>query len=93
MTVQVQTRNFRSPEIILTTSQYDCKVDMWSVGCILGQLINATPQYKGFKQAKDFQQCLFDGDSCYPISPCNNPEDEKAHSSSEEDVNQFSFND
>lgn len=60
---------------------------MWSLGCILGQLINATPQYKGFKQAKDFQHCLFDGDSCYPISPYVDEQEEN------EDVNQFSFKD
>jgi len=59
---------------------------MWSLGCILGQLINATPQYKGFKQAKDFQHCIFDGDSCYPISPCK-------VENQDEDVNAFSFKD
>ena len=36
LTMCVQTRNFRSPEIILTSSVYDYKIDMWSVGCILG---------------------------------------------------------
>lgn len=54
LTLEVQTRNYRSPEIILTNNFYDDKIDMWSLGCILGQMINATPQYKGFKQAKDF---------------------------------------
>lgn len=30
----VQSRSYRAPEVILGNS-YDCKIDIWSVGCIL----------------------------------------------------------
>ncbi len=35
----VQTRWYRSPEVILGNRDYDNKVDMWSIGCILGELV------------------------------------------------------
>ncbi len=33
------TRWFRAPEILLGSTKYTKAVDMWSVGCILGELI------------------------------------------------------
>lgn len=35
----VVTRWYRPPEIILVEWQYDCKVDVWSAGCILGEML------------------------------------------------------
>lgn len=60
---------------------------MWSAGCIMAQLINATPQFRGNRDTKDLQKCLFNGDSCYPISPMID------EGSNEEEVNSFSFKD
>lgn len=39
MTDYVATRWYRAPEIVLGSNQYTKAVDMWSVGCILGELI------------------------------------------------------
>lgn len=39
MTEYVATRWYRAPEIVLGSNQYSKAVDMWSVGCILGELI------------------------------------------------------
>lgn len=39
MTEYVATRWYRAPEIVLGSNQYTKAVDMWSVGCILGELI------------------------------------------------------
>ena len=33
----VQSRSYRAPEVILGNA-YDCKIDIWSVGCILAEL-------------------------------------------------------
>lgn len=38
MTQYVATRWYRAPEILLGSSKYTKAVDMWSVGCILGQM-------------------------------------------------------
>ena len=40
MTEYVATRWYRAPEIVLGSNKYSKAVDMWSVGCILAELIN-----------------------------------------------------
>jgi mitogen-activated protein kinase 15 len=39
MTEYVATRWYRAPEIVLGSNRYSKAVDMWSVGCILGELL------------------------------------------------------
>jgi serine/threonine protein kinase len=41
----VMTRVYRAPEVI-TLMDYDKKVDTWSVGCILAELIRYTEEYR-----------------------------------------------
>ena len=36
----VQSRWYRAPEVILTEREYDQAIDMWSVGCILAELLS-----------------------------------------------------
>ncbi|KAG6848571.1 MAPK protein hog1 [Arthromyces matolae] len=43
MTGYVTTRNYRAPEIMLTWQKYDNAVDIWSVGCILGEMLEGKP--------------------------------------------------
>ena len=47
MTDYVATRWYRSPEILLGASQYSFGVDVWAVGCILGELILGKPLFPG----------------------------------------------
>lgn len=37
----VVTRSYRPPEIILLEQNYDTKIDMWSLGCIIGEMLIA----------------------------------------------------
>ena len=37
-TQMIQTRQYRAPEVILECGQWDAKVDIWSIGCILYEL-------------------------------------------------------
>ena len=39
LTEYVATRWYRAPEILLGSHIYSKAVDMWSVGCILGEMI------------------------------------------------------
>ena len=39
MTDYVATRWYRSPEILLGSRKYTCGVDMWSLGCIIAEMI------------------------------------------------------
>mmetsp|Transcript_28823 Transcript_28823/g.46038 ORF Transcript_28823/g.46038 Transcript_28823/m.46038 type:complete len:288 (+) Transcript_28823:520-1383(+) len=54
MTGYVTTRWYRAPEIILSWRIYTKAVDLWSVGCILAELIGRTPIFPG----KDYNHQL-----------------------------------
>eukprot|EP00877_Chromochloris_zofingiensis_P003410 jgi/Chrzof1/1306/Cz10g02130.t1_MAPK5 len=47
LTDYVATRWYRAPEILLGSTQYTFGVDMWSSGCILGELLNGKPIFPG----------------------------------------------
>jgi mitogen-activated protein kinase 15 len=47
LTEYVATRWYRAPEIILGSPKYTKAVDMWSIGCILGELIGGKPMFPG----------------------------------------------
>jgi cell division cycle 2-like protein len=47
MTVPVVTCWYRSPELLLGTKEYTTAVDMWSVGCIFGELLTNEPILQG----------------------------------------------
>ena len=39
LTQHVVTRWYRAPELILLQEYYNAEIDVWSVGCILGELL------------------------------------------------------
>lgn len=47
MTEYVATRWYRAPEILLGSTKYTKGVDMWAVGCILGELLGGRPIFPG----------------------------------------------
>ncbi|KAI9361898.1 kinase-like domain-containing protein [Pilaira anomala] len=47
MTHYVVTRWYRAPEIMLSRNTYDKSIDMWSVGCILAELLGRKVLFKG----------------------------------------------
>lgn len=47
MTDYVATRWYRAPEIVLGSCQYSKAVDIWSVGCILGELLHGKAIFPG----------------------------------------------
>ncbi|PFH34810.1 hypothetical protein BESB_068430 [Besnoitia besnoiti] len=47
LTDYVATRWYRSPELLLGDSEYGSPVDMWAVGCIMGELIDGQPLFPG----------------------------------------------
>lgn len=46
-TPYVVSRYYRSPELILGSHYYDLSIDIWSIGCILFELITRTPLFPG----------------------------------------------
>ena len=47
LTDYVATRWYRAPEILLGSSRYALPVDMWSLGCILGEMLGGKPIFPG----------------------------------------------
>lgn len=47
LTDYVATRWYRAPELLLGATAYAESVDMWSLGCILGDMINEKPIFRG----------------------------------------------
>lgn len=44
--MQVVTLYYRAPELLLGAPYYGTAIDMWSVGCILAELVNFEPLFK-----------------------------------------------
>ena len=65
LTQKVVTRWYRAPEIILKL-EYGPPVDMWSLGCILGELL-LTMLHKGTRSHGGCM-AVFQGGSCFPLS-------------------------
>lgn len=62
----VVTRWYRAPELILIQNNYTTAIDVWSLGCIFGELMtllkdNCANPYE--------RKPLFPGKSCFPLSP------------------------
>jgi mitogen-activated protein kinase 15 len=58
MTEYVATRWYRAPEILLGSTKYTKAVDMWSVGCILGELIIGKAIFPGNSTLNQIERIL-----------------------------------
>jgi mitogen-activated protein kinase 15 len=47
LTDYVATRWFRAPEILLGSKSYSYGVDLWSVGCLMGEMILGKALFSG----------------------------------------------
>jgi serine/threonine protein kinase len=47
MTDYVATRWYRAPEVLLAYKKYTSSMDVWSLGCILGELLLRRPVFPG----------------------------------------------
>ncbi|WFD43264.1 mitogen-activated protein kinase [Malassezia psittaci] len=58
MTEYVATRWYRAPEIMLSHQNYTTAIDLWSVGCILAELLGGKPLFKGRDYVDQLNQIL-----------------------------------
>ncbi|KAK9447149.1 kinase-like domain-containing protein [Limtongia smithiae] len=58
MTEYVATRWYRAPEIMLSFQNYTKAIDVWSVGCILAELLGGKPFFKGHDYVDQLNQIL-----------------------------------
>eukprot|EP00828_Plagiopyla_frontata_P047737 TRINITY_DN8920_c0_g2_i2.p1 TRINITY_DN8920_c0_g2~~TRINITY_DN8920_c0_g2_i2.p1 ORF type:complete len:298 (+),score=40.30 TRINITY_DN8920_c0_g2_i2:122-895(+) len=55
MTDYVATRWYRAPELLLCWKEYECSVDVWSVGCIFAELLRRRPFLPGSDTRKQIE--------------------------------------
>jgi len=58
LTDYVATRWYRAPEILLGSTNYTKAVDLWSIGCILGELIGNKPMFPGTSTINQIDKIL-----------------------------------
>lgn len=56
MTPKVVTLWYRAPELLLGSETYDVAIDMWAVGCILGELLDYKPLLAGSDELKQLEK-------------------------------------
>ncbi|KAM5280699.1 mitogen-activated protein kinase 15 [Ctenodactylus gundi] len=58
LTEYVATRWYRAPEVLLSSRRYSPGVDMWSLGCILGEMLRGQPLFPGTSTVHQLQLIL-----------------------------------
>lgn len=70
MTQLVVTLWYRAPELLLGTERYGTAVDMWSIGCIFGELLTKEPLLQGKNEvdelSKIFELCGIPTEETWP---------------------------
>ncbi|CAN8097275.1 unnamed protein product [Discula destructiva] len=70
LTQLVVTLWYRAPELLLGTAKYGAAVDMWSVGCIFGELLTREPLLQGRNEVdeltKIFELCGIPTEDSWP---------------------------
>jgi cell division cycle 2-like protein len=50
---------FRAPELLLGTKQYSTAIDMWSLGCIMAELLAKEPLFNGRNEFDQLNKVYF----------------------------------
>ena len=46
-TEYIATRWYRAPEVVLKSTDYDCKIDVFAIGCIMAEMYSLVPLFPG----------------------------------------------
>jgi serine/threonine protein kinase len=58
MYTYIQSRYYRAPEVILGLP-YDCQIDMWSLGCILMEMLTGHPLFNGKNEGDQLRKQMY----------------------------------
>lgn len=58
LTDYVATRWYRAPEILVASKRYTKGVDMWSLGCILGEMLLGKPLFPGSSTVNQIERIM-----------------------------------
>ncbi|KAL7669145.1 hypothetical protein ACOME3_009812 [Neoechinorhynchus agilis] len=65
-TIKVVTLWYRAPEILMGCNRYNNKIDIWSTGCVIGELFTRRPL---FKAEAEMQLLSMIASICGPMTP------------------------
>lgn len=74
LTGHVVTRWYRAPELILLEKDYGPAIDVWSVGCVVAELLGMMKENAATYLDR---KPLFPGKSCFPLSPDKHPQEKR----------------
>ena len=71
LSMHIQSRWYRAPEIILAQDEYDFQIDQWGLGCVLSEilLLLVSKNIDSEKQLDINDMYMFPGKSCFPLTP------------------------
>ena len=69
ITPAVATRWYRSPEVILVDHNYNQSMDIWSLGCILAEMLYCCQTFPDESSYESSKRVMFNGSSCHPFTP------------------------
>lgn len=58
LTEEVATRWYRAPEVLLGSHAYGKAADVWSMGCILGEILTGKPMFAGSSTLNQLEKIL-----------------------------------
>ena len=58
LTEYIATRWYRAPEIILGSKKYSKSVDIWGLGCMLGEVLRGKPLFPGTSSLNQIERIL-----------------------------------
>ncbi|KAJ8710607.1 hypothetical protein PYW08_009122 [Mythimna loreyi] len=58
LTDYVATRWYRAPEILIASKNYTKGIDMWSLGCILGEMLTGKPLFPGTSTVNQVEKIM-----------------------------------
>jgi cell cycle related kinase len=71
-TNQIATRWYKSPELLYGSKMYDQSIDIWAVGCILGEMLLNSPLFAGESDIDQLQKIFYvlgvPTESTWPVS-------------------------
>jgi mitogen-activated protein kinase 15 len=47
MTDYIATRWYRAPELLLGCKDYSKEIDVWALGCLIGEMVRGKPMFPG----------------------------------------------
>ncbi len=58
LTEYIATRWYRAPEIILGSKKYSKAADVWSFGCMIGEIVRGKPMFPGHSTLNQIERVL-----------------------------------